>query len=183
MKTRLVYGKSELITFYNDFKKKTQIIFLEWSPPTFLLFFCQTLESFAKIFKFEKSHLLIFSLVDGSIEDKHFPGFDFVIKYLCKLQDTKLVWRYVDWAMNIDQEKGVKIFTDRSSNELINERMRPEIIVDYLKNSMTALIIYLEYLVFNKQIQVRITFWSNIKSILVCFIERKISYIFGTNLY
>ncbi len=94
--------------------------------------------------------------MDEKINDIYFPGFNYVIEFLSKLQDTKLVWNYIDWAMFKNQNLAVKIFTERPSLELTNERMRPEIIVDFLKSYKTALVIYLEHLVFTKQIQVKI---------------------------
>ncbi len=44
-------------------------------------------------------------LVDGIIQDKYFPGFDYIISYLCGLKDAKLIWKYADWAFSKNQEQ------------------------------------------------------------------------------
>ena len=72
---------------------------------------------------------------------------------LTKLKDHQLVWKHLDWAMNKNEVKAVEIFTRRSADELTSERMRIDLILDYLKNYKTAMIIYLEYLVFQKNIK------------------------------
>lgn len=44
-------------------------------------------------------------LEDKNIEDKCFPGFDYIVNYLCTLQDAKLVWKYADWLFSKNQEQ------------------------------------------------------------------------------
>ncbi|XP_072162816.1 transforming growth factor-beta receptor-associated protein 1-like [Diadema setosum] len=92
-------------------------------------------------------------LVDGDIVDNTFPGKDFVIDFLSGLMDHELVWRYVDWAMKKDPELAAKIFTDRPENEPSTERMRPDMIIDYLHAYPKAVIRYLEHLVFVKKME------------------------------
>ena len=88
------------------------------------------------------------------LSDEYFPGFDYVVKQLSTLKDHQLLLSYIDWAMNIDQEKAVEIFTKRPTNELASERLRPDVIIERLVNYKEALVIFLEYLVYNKNIMV-----------------------------
>lgn len=60
----------------------------------------------------------------------------------------------MDWIMNTDRIKGVRIFTQRAADELASERMRPDTIIDYLTNYKEALTLYLEYLIYEKNIKV-----------------------------
>jgi vacuolar protein sorting-associated protein 3 len=96
------------------------------------------------------------SLCDGDLKDDYFPGFSFVVEKLAQLNDHQLVWQYVDWAMSKQQSKAVEIFTKRSNDELTSERMRTETILEYLQNFKEALAIYLEHLIYTKNIKVRL---------------------------
>ena len=110
--------------------------------------------------KTEEAFLIWKSLCEGSLEDKYFPGFLFVIEQLTKLNNYQLLWQNMDWIMNLDQVNGVKVFTGRASDELTSERMRPDVIIDYLSNFKEALTIYLEYLIYEKNIKVIISILS-----------------------
>jgi hypothetical protein len=77
-----------------------------------------------------------------------------MIEQLARCKDHQLVWNYVDWALKIDQSKSVEIFTKRSDDELTSERMRPDLIIDHLEKYTEALTIYLEYLIYTKNIKV-----------------------------
>ncbi len=94
------------------------------------------------------------SLCDGTLQDEYFPGMNFVIEQLSRLKDYQLLWRNIDWVMNINQAVAIKIFTQREVDELASERMRPDNIIDYLMNYKEALILYLEYLIYEKNIKV-----------------------------
>ena len=48
----------------------------------------------------------------------------------------------------------LQIFTERPSEEPVTERMRPDTVVDYLHRYPKAVITYLEYLVFQKKLEV-----------------------------
>ena len=73
---------------------------------------------------------------------------------MSRLKDYQLLWRNIDWVMNINQANAIKIFTQREADELASERMRPDIIIDYLMNYKEALVLYLEYLIYEKNIKV-----------------------------
>jgi vacuolar protein sorting-associated protein 3 len=94
------------------------------------------------------------SLCDGDLVDEYFPGFDFIVEKLAQLNDHQLVWQYVDWAMSKQQSKAVEIFTKRANDELTSERMRTETILEYLQNYKEALAVYLEHLIYKKNIKV-----------------------------
>ncbi|XP_052801707.1 transforming growth factor-beta receptor-associated protein 1-like [Mya arenaria] len=92
-------------------------------------------------------------LVNGEIKDDLFPGFEFVVNFLSSLSDHDLVWKYVDWALERDQELSIKIFTERPSQEPPSERMRPDTVIDYLHRFPMAVVTYLEYLVFQRKLE------------------------------
>ncbi|XP_063956642.1 transforming growth factor-beta receptor-associated protein 1-like isoform X1 [Lytechinus pictus] len=102
----------------------------------------------------EQAMVIWSRLVDGDIADETFPGLGYVIDFLSSLSDHELVWRYVDWVMRKEPENATKIFTDRPENEPVSERMRPDVIIDYLHAYPTAVIRYLEHLVFVKKMEV-----------------------------
>lgn len=77
-----------------------------------------------------------------------------MIENLSKCKDHQLVWTYVDWAMGVDQKQAVEIFTKRSGDELVSERMRVETIVESLEKYPDAFCLYLEYLVNVKNLKV-----------------------------
>nr|XP_054757088.1 transforming growth factor-beta receptor-associated protein 1-like [Lytechinus pictus] len=101
----------------------------------------------------EQAMVIWSRLVDGDIADETFPGLGYVIDFLSSLSDHELVWRYVDWVMRKEPENATKIFTDRPENEPVSERMRPDVIIDYLHAYPTAVIRYLEHLVFVKKME------------------------------
>ncbi len=76
-----------------------------------------------------------------------------MVKQLAKLKDHQLVWKHVDWAMNKDQSKAVEIFTERSVDELSSERMRTDIVLENLLGYKTALSLYLEHVIFVKNVK------------------------------
>jgi hypothetical protein len=61
--------------------------------------------------------------------------------------------------MEIDQNKAVKIFTQRQESEqTLIEQLRPDLVIEHLISYRDALIIYLEYIVLNKNIMVSYLF-------------------------
>ncbi|KAH9518827.1 transforming growth factor, beta receptor associated protein 1 [Bulinus truncatus] len=92
-------------------------------------------------------------LVDSNTSDPSFPGLEFVVDFLANLPDHELLWKYVDWILEKDEELGVRIFTDRPANEAQSERLRPEMVIDYLHRFPKAIITYLEYLIFQRKLE------------------------------
>jgi hypothetical protein len=88
------------------------------------------------------------------LSDENFPGIGFMVEQLSKCKDHQLVWKYVDWAMLMDQKLAVEIFTKRSGDELTSERMRIEVILESLEKYKDALCLYLEYLINTKNLKV-----------------------------
>ena len=93
------------------------------------------------------------SLCDKKLVDSNFPGFDFIVEQLAKCKDHQLVWKYVDWSMQVNQAKAVEIFTKRSADELTSERMRIDTVLENIQSYKEALTVYLEYLIHTKNIK------------------------------
>ncbi|KAK6191375.1 hypothetical protein SNE40_003084 [Patella caerulea] len=92
-------------------------------------------------------------LVNGEIQDKSFQGLEFVVEFLANLNDHELVWKYLDWVLEKNEEFGVQILTQRPANEVQSERLRPDAVIDYLHRFPLAVVTYLEYLVFQKKLE------------------------------
>ncbi|PVD33381.1 hypothetical protein C0Q70_04636 [Pomacea canaliculata] len=92
-------------------------------------------------------------LVDDGVKDEAFPGLPFVVEVLANLSDHDLVWKYIDWVLEKDEELGVKVLTERPPNEPPSERLRPDAVIDYLHRFPKAVITYLEYLVFQRKLE------------------------------
>ncbi|CAI9729846.1 growth factor-beta receptor-associated 1-like [Octopus vulgaris] len=92
-------------------------------------------------------------LISGELNDDTFPGLDFVVEILANLNEHSLVWKYVERILQIDQEMGVKVFTERSASEEESDKMAPDTIVDFLHSFPLAVVFYLEFLVFQKKLQ------------------------------
>ncbi|XP_005106604.1 transforming growth factor-beta receptor-associated protein 1 [Aplysia californica] len=92
-------------------------------------------------------------LADSDSPDPTFPGLEFVVEFLSSLTDHELLWKYVDWVLEKDEELGVRIFTERPASEAQSERLRPETVVDYLHRFPRAVITYLEFLVFQRRLE------------------------------
>lgn len=90
---------------------------------------------------------------DKELEDDSYPGLYFIVEFLSQLSDHELVWRYVEWCLLKDPVLTVKIFVERPEDEPPTERMRPDTIIDYLHAYPTAVIRYLEHLVFQKKLE------------------------------
>ena len=59
----------------------------------------------------------------------------------------------------------LQIFTERPPNEPPTERLRPDTVIDYLHRFPKAVITYLEYLVFQKKLEV----WVQSLSTTPCY--------------
>ncbi|XP_053384249.1 transforming growth factor-beta receptor-associated protein 1-like [Mercenaria mercenaria] len=92
-------------------------------------------------------------LVNGDIQDQLFPGFEFVVNFLSSLSDHDLVWKYIDWALERDQEFSIKILTERPAQEPPSERLRSDTVIDYLHRYPKAVVTYLEYLIFQRKLE------------------------------
>lgn len=112
-------------------------------------------------------------LIEKKIEDSDFPGFDYFIDVLSKCNDHQIVWKYVDWAMKIDQTKAIRIFTNRENDELNSERMRIQVILENLSKYQTALFIYLDFLVNIKNLKVMFNQFFVYFLIKFCFKNEK----------
>lgn len=92
-------------------------------------------------------------LVDDGVKDEAFPGLPFIVEVLANMSDHDLVWKYIDWVLEKDEEMGVKVLTERPANEPSSERLRPDAVIDYLHRFPNAVITYLEYLIFQRKLE------------------------------
>ena len=65
-----------------------------------------------------------------------------------------MVLQYAKWALDHNQEVAVKIFTDRLEGEK-SEQLEPAFLLEYLKPYPDATLLYLEYLVNDRNSTVR----------------------------
>jgi hypothetical protein len=82
----------------------------------------------------------------------------FLILTVRSLSDHELVWKYVDWVLEKDEEMGVRVLTERPANEPPSERLRADAVIDYLHRFPRAVIAYLEHLVFTRKMEVTVCF-------------------------
>ncbi|XP_015915375.1 transforming growth factor-beta receptor-associated protein 1 [Parasteatoda tepidariorum] len=150
-------------------------LYAEYDYPSLLSFLagadvgCQPKEGVEVLQKYERYHALALfhlklgdndlalnvwaKIISGDYSDSLYPGMPHFIDFLCKLSDHLLLWKYVDFILEREQELGVKIFTDRPSSEPSSERLRPDFIVEYLHRYPQALLKYLEHLVLEKKLE------------------------------
>lgn len=77
-----------------------------------------------------------------------------------------------------------QIFTNRPSSEPPSERMRPDTIIDYLHRFPQAVISYLEYLIFQKKLEVilNIVYIQDVKFCINWYIEIDIDLLWSNDL-
>ncbi|KAH7934892.1 hypothetical protein HPB52_001875 [Rhipicephalus sanguineus] len=102
----------------------------------------------------ESSLRLWASILSGELQDETFPGLQYYVDYLSRLSNHKLLWSFAELALEKDQEMGVKIFTDRPSDEPDSDELKPENVLEYLHRFHDAVVLYLEHLVFGKKLEV-----------------------------
>lgn len=103
---------------------------------------------------YDKAFHIWKQLLIGELDDSNFPGLDFVVELLANLPDHGVVWKYVECVLEIDQEKGVKVFTNRPSSEPTSgTSLTPDTIIDFLYRFPRAVVEYLEFLVFQKKLE------------------------------
>jgi len=109
----------------------------------------------ALLYRFKARHeqaLAIWSrLLAGEAHDDAFPGIKFVVEVLANIQETDLVWKYVDQVMEYDEVEAVRVFTERPVEDTSCEKLNEESVVEYLSRFPKAIVLYLEYLVFTQK--------------------------------
>ncbi|XP_007883285.2 transforming growth factor-beta receptor-associated protein 1 homolog [Callorhinchus milii] len=94
------------------------------------------------------------NIVDGGLEDTTRSDlYEYIIDFLSFCSDHELVWKYADWALQKNEEVGVKIFTRRPLVESQTIGINPDDIINYLHKYRKAVVVYLEHLVFERNIQ------------------------------
>lgn len=64
-----------------------------------------------------------------------------------------MVLQYAKWALDKNQEVAVRVFTERVEGEK-SEQLKPPFVIDFLKPYPDATLVYLEYLVNDKESKV-----------------------------
>ena len=64
-----------------------------------------------------------------------------------------MVLQYAQWALDRNQEEAARVFTERVDGEK-SEQLKPSFLLDFLKPYPDATLIYLEYLVNDKNLMV-----------------------------
>ncbi|XP_068709576.1 transforming growth factor-beta receptor-associated protein 1-like isoform X2 [Montipora foliosa] len=90
-------------------------------------------------------------IIQGEIRDLNFLGMEYVVKFLSNLQDPELIWNQVPWLMEKNQDIAVKVFTNRPDELCNDEKMKPDLIVEYLQRFPVSLRLYLEHLVYSRK--------------------------------
>ncbi|XP_060682002.1 transforming growth factor-beta receptor-associated protein 1 homolog [Hemiscyllium ocellatum] len=92
-------------------------------------------------------------IVEGQLQDTTRSDlFEYIVDFLSFCSNHELVWKYADWALQKNEEVGVQIFTRRPLDEN-QTNMNPDDIVNYLHKYKNAVVMYLEHLVFDRNIQ------------------------------
>ncbi|XP_020385326.2 transforming growth factor-beta receptor-associated protein 1 homolog [Rhincodon typus] len=92
-------------------------------------------------------------IVEGQLQDTTRSDlFEYIVDFLSFCSNHELVWKYADWALQKNEEVGVQIFTRRPLDES-QTSMNPDDIVNYLHKYKKAVVMYLEHLVFDRNVQ------------------------------
>ncbi len=94
-------------------------------------------------------------LVDGVIKDLNYPGIDFLVDILCNIDNAPLVWKHIEWALSVNQDKAVNILIKQTDGPNAREHFKYDAILDYLIKFEVALVGYLEFLIYVKRLEVR----------------------------
>lgn len=93
-------------------------------------------------------------IVDGQLQDATRSDlFEYIVDFLSFCSNHELVWKYTDWVLQRSEEVGIQIFTRRPLDENQTTCMNPDDIVNYLHKYKKAIVVYLEHLVFERNIQ------------------------------
>ncbi|XP_073683447.1 transforming growth factor-beta receptor-associated protein 1 [Garra rufa] len=85
-------------------------------------------------------------IVEEQIEDtSHISVFKHIVNTLSNLEHKPIIWKFVDWVLQRDQEAGVLIFTKVHTSSHVT--FAPEEVLTILTNYPVAITLYLEYLV------------------------------------
>jgi tetratricopeptide (TPR) repeat protein len=85
-------------------------------------------------------------IYDKELTDPRFPGLSYIIEFLSKCGAVEVVLEYAGWALDRDQEVAVKVFTERVEGER-SEQLQPAALLEFLRPYPDATLLYLEYLV------------------------------------
>ncbi len=72
-----------------------------------------------------------------------------------------MIWKHIDWAMGVDQEKAVNVFVRQMDGPHAKAHFKYEETLDFLMKYETAKVVYLEHLIFVKRIEVSLMHIKN----------------------
>ncbi|XP_026100806.1 transforming growth factor-beta receptor-associated protein 1 isoform X2 [Carassius auratus] len=85
-------------------------------------------------------------IVEEQSEDpSHISVFQHIVNTLSNLEHKPIIWKFVDWVLQRDQEAGILIFTKKHTSSHVT--FAPEEVLTILSSYPLALTLYLEYLV------------------------------------
>lgn len=93
--------------------------------------------------EYDQALVIWYRLLYKELEDVNFPGIEFIVNYLKKVNNIEFLWKSIGWVLNHDQELAVKIFTESE----IEDQIDHDKVYDTLQNYQCALQIYLEHIV------------------------------------
>ena len=72
--------------------------------------------------------------------------------------NPEVVLKYAKWVLKKDETMGIRIFMEQMSREAQPpEELHPSRVLEYVQEFPTATLLYLEYIIVNKSVEVRIT--------------------------
>lgn len=71
---------------------------------------------------------------------------EMLVLSMCRCGTIEVVLQYAKWALDRNQEVAVRVFTERIEGEK-SEQLEPHFLLDFLKPYPDATLVYLEYLV------------------------------------
>ncbi|XP_006639313.1 transforming growth factor-beta receptor-associated protein 1 homolog [Lepisosteus oculatus] len=93
-------------------------------------------------------------IVNGELhDDTRADLYEYIVDFLTFSSKQDLIWKYADWALQKNEKVGVQIFTKRPEDEEKKGKLNPDNVIKYLHKYSQAIILYLEHLVFEKNIQ------------------------------
>ncbi|EDV28822.1 uncharacterized protein TRIADDRAFT_52079 [Trichoplax adhaerens] len=96
---------------------------------------------------------LLIKLASKEIDDFTKPSLRYIAEVISRTTDTSLIWKYTTWLLDHDQIAGIEVFTKYHLMDESVELLKASYILDKVEKYPVALRQFLEYLVFEFQIQ------------------------------
>lgn len=121
--------KSETLSWLTQFKRYHALAL-------YYHFLCETRNTIS----------LWYKLLNKDIEDHNFPGIEFVVDFLSKLNDRSVVYDALIWLLKFNEIKAIDVIIKRDDLEFF----RPDKVCELMKPYQLALTKYLEYLIYEQ---------------------------------